>query len=731
MPIAPLLQRFVDDELTRSTALIERITSATLEQLRNPRDGGLSLQERQHYLDLGEALAQRGGVFRAAFVDALRRLVTADLRERATHVSDVPLGDVPGSLTLMDETRVEADIEIARASQIVDTAAEWELRELQTFTSTLVGQAHVSPESNPFRPLSYARALWDAASALVPTFVQRSLLLRQSSVAAASLLKMAFAAASSRLEAQGVQPGIYRTVVLAPGAVPQRSPLMSAEAAAATGTAPLPAVAVGQLLSPSVVSGRSASGAAASGAARATASGRDDRNLEAALQQIESMLRQLPPVPLAPPGARAPAVAAPRLRDHHDELVSSTSDGVDRQIIELLSRLFDMVLSDTRLPAAFRTLMARLQASALRVALNDPSMMSQHDHPVWALMDRIADVSALYTQAGDPRLSGLLAFCEGLVDRLARANRHDAHLYRQTLAQFDTFVQSQINEQLTHASVKVDELSRAEQRDQIQQQIAQRLADQIAALRAPIAPNMRHFVTGTWSRVLAVAMLDDGEEAESTASYMKALDDLLWSLNLPDHPQSRQRLVGLLPSLLQRLRSGMTLIELPAVEQQHVLDELMAAHTEALRPARQTDGDLSPEQIVQMLRDEPAPAPGMAPAFGDSLIDLASMETVPAELIDSAAVPDAAETADHVGELRPGDGRRLFLRGRWTRALLLWRSAGGQYFLFASESPGRTHAITRQALTRLHAEKLLLPLEERSLTQRAVEALVHEMGTPA
>ena len=62
----------------------------------------------------------------------------------------------------MDESRVEVDIEISRAMQLIDSTAEWELRELQTFTSTLVGQNHVTAESNPFRPLVYATALWDA-----------------------------------------------------------------------------------------------------------------------------------------------------------------------------------------------------------------------------------------------------------------------------------------------------------------------------------------------------------------------------------------------------------------------------------------------------------------------------------------------------------------------------------------------------------------------------------------
>ena len=67
------------------------------------------------------------------------------------------------------------------------------------------------------RFLVYATALWDAASAIVPSQIQRAILLRTSAGVAAGLLKNAAAAASTRLESQGVQPGLYRTVVLPSG----------------------------------------------------------------------------------------------------------------------------------------------------------------------------------------------------------------------------------------------------------------------------------------------------------------------------------------------------------------------------------------------------------------------------------------------------------------------------------------------------------------------------------
>ncbi|MBC8057644.1 MAG: DUF1631 family protein, partial [Rhizobiales bacterium] len=218
MPIAPVLQRFVDDELALAPALVERVVAGAVQLLRDTKESHLGATERTHQFAIVEALQSQGAAYQRAFITALQAGVRAVLSEQ----SGGPPGDAPlagGGLELMDESRVEIDIEISRAMQLIDTTAEWELRELQTFTSTLVGQTHVSAESNPFRPVVYATALWEAACAVSPVQTHRTTLLRVAAGVAAGLLKKAWAAACTRLESQGVEPGIYRTVLLAPGSV--------------------------------------------------------------------------------------------------------------------------------------------------------------------------------------------------------------------------------------------------------------------------------------------------------------------------------------------------------------------------------------------------------------------------------------------------------------------------------------------------------------------------------
>jgi hypothetical protein len=348
-------------------------------------------------------------------------------------------------------------------------------------------------------------------------------------------------------------------------------------------------------------------------------------------------------------------------------------------------------------------------------------------------MNRMASVAETYVQTSDPRSVALREFCETLADDMARAAAHDGALYKQGLQRLEDFLAEQLSAQQLRAQPAFDALTRLEQREAMQRQVAQLLTEQMAQIRTSAA--VRRFVTGDWAKVLAHAMQQFGEKAEPTLAYLKATEDLLWSLRLPDHPQSRKRLLMLLPALLQKLEEGMTMVDIPASDQQAVFGELMAVHKEALRPGKDAapEEGLTSQEVVQRMRDEPAWEMAGRPAFSDSLIDLHSLDTVPADLLPASmdAASSNAQAAQRVQALRPGDRQHLFLHGRWTRVQMLWRSAGGGYLVFAGADPERPHSMTRRALERLSEEGLMKPIDDVSLIQRAADRLMRKLTLPA
>ncbi len=729
MAIAPLLQEFVDDELKRSADVIEAARLSAFSNLQHASTGSVgSSVERTTLFDLIELLQARKQSYTDAFVQSLRRLLTADLDEQSNQVSSAQ-GDLSGTLTLLDESRVESDIEIARVVQGIKDVAEWELRELQTFTSTLSGHVHVIADTNPLGPLLYARALWEAVIATTAATGQRRALMRVCGEALATQLKKAWAGAATRLEDQGVKPGIYRTTVLTPGSGVERAGSHRNTVGVIKKS---PKSAPGQGGVGSMVGHTQRGRGTGWPTVRSDQPARShslDRELEETLRSFEEVLRDLP-VPNAH-ARRNSTASAPRLRDHQVNLSEGASQEGDRQVIDLLSRLFDIILSDVSVHPGLRILIARLQASALRVALHEASMMEDREHPAWALMDLMGKASALYTEAGDPRLDALLTYGERLVNELAPHRTPDGARYRRANEYLSQWLSAQLAQQLAEATPQVEQLSRTEQRHALQAQLSLRLRTQLGSLQVP--ETLRHFITDTWAKVLAESFQRYGEDAEATVGYVKAVDDLLWSLTPLDHPTSQRRLLSVLPGLLQRLRRGMALIQLPTAAQETVLSDLLVIHTEALRPGeRELMSGLSTqsaEQIVQELRDEVLEDHGRS-GFADSLIDVSSMDTVPAELIEVRSPNMLVDTPQKqtATALKLGARRRLFVCGRWMRVQLMWRSPQGSLLLFGGESPGRTHSITERALQRLIDEGLLLPLEEKSLVQRAIESLYRELG---
>ena len=675
MPIAPPLLRFVEDELARSSALIERVRVAALELLHNAKSGGaLSPAELRQRPELSQALRQHASAYTGRFTLALRECVMADLASHDAPAHDGASQPPPtDTLALMDEAQVESDIEVARATMLIDSVVEWEQRELQTFTSALRGETHVSSDSNPLRAALVTQALWQSVSALPVQPESRALLLQLSAKLFAPLLKTAYAAACTRIEAQGVEPSLYRTQVLAAGTP----------------------------------------GDAAQPQQRAVSY---DVTRPGALEALLSGM----------PGTRGGEAAGAR-------------HGLDAQIVELLSRLFDAILADPLLPASAGAAIARLQVPTLRMALRDPRLLDAHDHPTWRLLDRIA--SAGHQAAAAPRrLTDLPAFCDRLADDLARHAAPDVELYRQALAQLDGHLLARLRAAQKAAQPSIDALLRTARRMQIQSHVQERMKEQFAA--APVSATVQRFLLHHWAKLLAETILQSGAESEASIACTRTVDDLLWSLNTPNHPASRQRLLKLVPRLLDRLREGMAAAGVPQGEREALLGELEMSHTEALWPgtgpaALSASPHETPEQIVQRLREEVIAEAQPRNAFGDSVLDLSTLDTVPAGLMpdDEAGTTFSRDVADParraraaVDALEPGRWARLLLHGRWVDAQVLWCSEGGELLLFA-DADGRAHAMTRRAVERLHTEGLVKPFDSGSLIQRAVDSLL--AGLPA
>lgn len=718
MSLPPPLLRFIEEELSRTPFLIQRVTAAAISQLQQGTrpEATSSRDERLVRSEVMESLLSSTPEFTQLFADKLREIVTNELGGRLQSTASGGHNDTTG-FDLVDESRVESDIEISRATQAIDQAAEWELRELQTFTSALAGQTHVIANSNPLRPSVYAQALWHATCAITPRLTHRRLLLRTVAGCLAGQLKMTWAAACTRLESSGIEPSAYKTTAFPSDAATRAAKL-----------APAPVQRLHHLLSkmPGAPSGgdghspeRPATGARVNDGAQHA---RFTAAFEQALQGIEALLQsQVLTVPGTAVGAPGPTSP---LHEHSATLVSHAADVVDRQIVELLSLLFEAVLRDDQLSAATRAVLARLQVSALRVALGDATMLESDQHPVWQLMNRIAAATRLWPRPDDPRAAQLLEFSESLATQIAASSQPSAELYSRGLEQLDEHLAQQQQAQREESRSLIESLTLADRRDTLQDELADQFAEQFSSIKT--APLVVRFMTQEWPRVVAESLLRFGAQDEQSTALLKVADDLRASLLVDTN--NRQQLFSLLPPLLKRLRAGMALISLPEAQQKALLDDLMDAHNQLLGFSKRS-GELRLTDVPTEQKPVWADTQSLEEASVEPMIEVASMDTVPAELL---ATDDKAQTMpDSLTEqIILSQPCQWLIGGRWQQVQLLWRSETARFFLFAGETAGCPHSITGVALERLGREGLIKPLNEPQLLQRAIDRVVEQLGQP-
>ncbi len=393
-------QRFIEDELLRVPMLAGQVLDATLESLRTGAPSA-SPHERMIVADLARSvLAQRARLV-DRFADSVRAQVIP-AQDRASRAA--ALQPVRATLALLDEAEVAADVEVSRAIEAIQSVAEHELRELATFTSALVGDMDLRSDHNPFGAETYAKALWDASLDLPVARGFQLMFMRSASAPLAQLLRKAYAGACSRLESAGVEPAVYRTVILPAGARATRP----GESWLGRG----PDLNQLRETMPAPLTERRDPGSS-------------QMPLDKLFSDADQALRALPAD--APLAERSRLLSAQRSR-----IARHTDKVVDQQLIELLSRLFDAIVADSRVGRDVQVSLSRLQPAVMRLALRDPGLLDNYAHPAWRFMDEIAHQASLLPPDSQVR-SAAIAGVEQLIDGLAREVAPDARCYRKAL----------------------------------------------------------------------------------------------------------------------------------------------------------------------------------------------------------------------------------------------------------------------------------------------------------
>lgn len=779
-------------------------TERTIESLGLAALAATHAFQRDGLLGAQFELNRKSAVFVLTFNDAFDERVIRELGPRvSTGLTGVggrdpaPAATSWDALSLVEDREVEAQISAERFGMDFAHACEWELRELDAHVATVLAEAGGERERNPLRPDIVGHAMIRGIEAVSDNADMRKVLSSELSRSLTSLLRNTYAAIVADFRHAGVQPvGLTVRQRLAGGASGAAGHADS-QPGDEPGTSSRSALGAGNPLD-SRLDARRPEPASAAGLASSAHSGlpghpgHSSTRGGALLGQVDpalmSLIRRLAfsdgyndggysttgagasYAELADAGLRQPP---PNLiHVHREELRQASRGSLDHMVIDVISFLFDQILSDAKVPPQMARQLARLQLPVLRAALGDPSFFSSRRHPVRRFVNRIASLGAAFEDFNEEAAKAVLAKVRELVHEVVEGDFDQIELYQRKLVALEAFVAEQASRHLQGQGGAAELLAEKEDELRLRQLYAERLAGDLKDVAAPAF--VLDFISRVWSQVMLRAAAQGGPGGALALRLRKVGRELMLSVQPKPTPAHRKVFLAELPKLMQELTEGMNLIGWPDAQRRAFFGQLMPAHAEALKSAavRQLDLNLMVRQVEGALerpapsREEVRAAPVRLPVLQDEvvlptlsaeeaervgLVDEATFnwngkvdieigaepEAPPAQNVPAApglpALADAAEPTQGralADNIQIGFAYEMHLDERWQKVRLSHVSPGRSFFIFSHGARHKkTVSLTQRMLVRLCETGRLRAFENATLLERATERARRQLAT--
>ncbi len=411
--------------------------------------------------------------------------------------------------------------------------------------------------------------------------------------------------------------------------------------------------------------------------------------------------------------ARLPLNRIPFIRQALGAKIANPADAMTMDVVALI---FDYIFRDPSIPDAQRRLFARLQVPIAKAALLDRSFFTQRNHPARRLLDDLA-TAAIGAQGDADYRREFEALAQSVVDRICADFGIDLAVFESADARIRPFVEHEHAAAAQAADTDIGTALAAEASDVDRAMVRSLLRDRLAGLEVPF--EIRSFAETLWADHLAAIHATEGTDSESWRMALATLDDLLWSIAAKERNAQKAKLTRMIPSLVRRLRAGVTALGAAGERVGGFFESLYRLHIDVLRP----------------------PATGPAPAPITATTAPASPAATPAAAAAQstavAATPVTARKApfdqstihDFVTELAIGTWINFRDGDSEVPARLLWVSPLRTRYIFTTRGRGRALAFTPEELCwRLGAGQATLIVEPVPLFDRAVSAALDTLA---
>lgn len=762
-PLSPAHMHLVADVQMQALPLMERVVEALRKSLQSRQDRAHTPGEHRAMQEAKQQLAQVAGVLCERYPGALHKALAQTTAEDEEKSSRSLFSIHFDELELMDEAQVNESVERARARQVVLTAVEGPLADLDGLVCAVLGLPRVQPEHNPLRPDVFLQALQTVVSQMQVAPQVRNDWMGPMAQALGQELRDIYGAQIERLKREGVQPvgfamrqtdGQMVYVAPAPAGAPVGFASDTDLPVSGNGGDPLLTLdrlrrlLLGEFNTPGAPSsapqGPSSSASAPPGESFADQFARQfdgpsedllpvvdapatdfAMTVPAAFEalqemnQVGHMMERLGnPRPAPPAGAEGGSAGAGR----------GPTTGLGQALsMEVVALMVDNIARDGRLLWPVQQFIRALEPALMQLALIDPRFFSNKEHAARRLLQDITDQSLAFNS---PEASGFQSFMRSLMNiagPLATATIEGADDFEHVLQQLHTKWAEKEELRKQERLRAIEALEHAERRHLLAAQISREIWLLPDIGKVPEA--ISRFLLGPWAQVMAEARLANPTGGTDPGRYQELVDALVWSVQPELTRAHTGQLARLLPKLLSKLREGLASIDYPAERTEAVFELLMQLHQQAFKPGPRVAAPApAPVLADQPVAAAPPPAPldeeeqpWVAPAEAKESGYMDISEPLPSESPSSPPEPDTQSSPGHV-PLTIGTWVNLRVAGQWQRTQLSWVGSHGTLFLFTSAS-GRSQSMTLRVVDRLLQQGAMQVLTEQAVVDGALDAV--------
>lgn len=369
-----------------------------------------------------------------------------------------------------------------------------------------------------------------------------------------------------------------------------------------------------------------------------------------------------------------------KLSQLREQMPEMTSSGVERNTLDLLSKVFDSVFRSKDIPPQIKELIGLLQVPVLKAALMDKEFFFQETHPARRLIDLLSKYSASWDQqkgTDDP----LFQTMQRNVGRVQREFDQQVNLFDEVVTDLENFM---AREEAARAEALQAPITRALRREKFKQ--ANIAAVNEVALRVgtgEVVAFVETFLENRWTKVLTLAYSVKDEKPHAVADAIKTMDDLIWSVKPKITLEQRQQMVNRLPAILARLNKWLSLIKWQDADRMQFFADLAECHASIVRAPL----DLSPERQLEI-------AVEVAQKAAERRLEKRAAE---AENKPPEVAPD--DYAKMVAELERGVWLQFTKKdGSTQNVRLAWVSPMRSLYIFTSSQKEKSFSISTEDL---------------------------------